>query len=88
MDGEYKVYDIKIDGRDLDPDSEYTLTTNMFIFTGGDGYTMFKEADILEMISLSENELLIKFIEENLGGVIPAEYGKPLGRIQWTTSSD
>ncbi len=86
VDGEYKVYDVKIDGRDLDPGSEYTLTTNMFIFTGGDGYTMFKEADILEMISLSENELLIKFIEENLGGVIPEEYAKPLGRIQWTTS--
>lgn len=87
VDGEYRVHDVKIDGRDLDPDSEYTLAASKFIFTGGDGYTMFKEGDILESIPLSDSELLIKFIEENLGGVIPEEYAKPLGRIQWTTSS-
>ena len=87
VDGEYRVYDVKIDGRDLDPDSEYTLAATKFIFTGGDGYTMFKEGDILEMIPLSDNELLAKYIEVNLGGVIPEVYGKPLGRIRWVTSS-
>ncbi len=87
VDGEYRVYDVKIDGRDLDPDSEYTLAATKFIFTGGDGYTMFKEGDILESIPLSDSELFTKYIEENLSGVIPEEYAKPLGRIQWTTSS-
>ena len=74
-------------GRDFDPDSEYTLALSKFVFTGGDGYTMFKEGDILEMIPLSESELLAKYIEVNLGGVIPEEYGEPLGRIRWVTSS-
>ncbi len=87
MGGDYRVYNVKIGGRDPDPDSEHTLTANMFIFTGGDGYTMFKEADIPGLISLSENELLIKFIDEDPGGVIPEDYAKPLGRIQWTSSS-
>ena len=87
VDGEYRVHDVKIGGIDLDPDSEYTLTTSTFILNGGDGYTMFKEADILEMIPLSDSELLAKYIEENLGGVIPEEYGKPLGRIRWVISS-
>ena len=87
VDGEYRVYDVKIDGRDLDPDSEYTLAATKFIFTGGDGYMMFKEGDILESIPLSDSELLTKYIKENLSGLIPEEYAKPLGRIQWTTSS-
>ena len=87
VDGEYWVYDVKIDGRDLDPDSEYTLAVTKFVFTGGDGYTMFKESDILEAVSLTDSELLIKYIEENLGGVIPEEYAKPLGRVQLTTPS-
>ncbi len=87
VDGEYRVHDVRIDGSDLDRNSEYTLTTSTFILNGGDGYTMFKEADILEMIPLSDSELLAKYIEVNLGGVIPEEYGKPLGRIRWVTSS-
>ena len=90
MDGEYRVHDVKIGDRNLDPKAEYTLSTNMFLLTGGDGYTMFKEADILETLLLSDNEVLVKYIEENLGGMIPEKYGKPLGRIQWTSrnSSD
>ena len=88
VDGEYRVHDVKIDGRELDPDSEYTLAISNFIFTGGDGYTMFKEGDILEFIPLNDSEVLIKYIEENLGGVIPEEYAEPLGRLQWTSSSN
>lgn len=85
VEGDRRVHDVTIAGRALDPKAEYTLAINMFLLTGGDGYTMFKEADILETIPLSDNEMLMKYIEENLGGVIPEKYGEPLGRIQWTT---
>ena len=78
VEGDRRVHDVTIAGRALDPKAEYTLAINMFLLTGGDGYTMFKEA-------LSDNEMLMKYIEENLGGVIPEKYGEPLGRIQWTT---
>ena len=87
VDGEYRVHDVMIGGSALDPDSEYTLTTSTFILNGGDGYTMFKEADILEMIPLTDSELLAKYIEENLGGAIPEEYAEPMGRLRWTESS-
>lgn len=83
VDGDRRVHDVTIAGKALDPKAEYTLATNMFLLTGGDGYTMFKEADILETMPLSDNEMLMKYIEENLGGAIPEIYGKPLGRIQW-----
>ena len=81
--GKYRVHNVKIAGMDLDPKAEYTLATNRFLLDGGDGYTMFREADILETLPLSDSEMLIKYIEENLGGVIPEEYGSPQGRIQW-----
>ena len=83
VDGDRRVHDVTIAGRDLDPKAEYTLAINMFLLTGGDGYTMFKEADILETMPFSDNEMLMKYIEENLGGMIPEQYGKPQGRIQW-----
>ena len=85
VEGDRRVHDVTIAARALDPKAEYTLAINMFLLTGGDGYTMFKEADILETMPLSDNEMLMKYIEENLGGVIPEKYGEPLGRIQWTT---
>ena len=82
VDGDYRVHNVKIAGKDLDPKAEYVISTNMFLLTGGDGYTMFKEADILETLPLSDNEILMKYIEENLGGVIPDTYQEASGRIR------
>ena len=45
---------------------------------------MFMEADILEILPLSDNEMLMEYIEKNLGGMIPEYYKEPQGRIQWT----
>ena len=81
VDGDYRVHNVKIAGRDLDPKAEYVISTNMFLLTGGDGYMMFKEADILEILPHSDNEMLMKYIEENLGGVIPAIYQEASGRL-------
>jgi len=83
VDGDYRVHDVKIAGRDLDLKAEYVLSTNMFLLTGGDGYTMFKEADILEILPLSDNEMLMKYIEENLDGVVPDTYREASGRLVW-----
>ena len=55
VEGDRRVHDVTIAGRALDPKAEYTLAINMFLLTGGDGYTMFKEADILETMPLSDN---------------------------------
>lgn len=35
---------------------------------------MFKEAKILETTTLTDNEVVMKYIEENLNGVIPETY--------------
>ena len=34
------------------------------------------------MLPKGEDEMLVQYIEENLGGKIPAIYQEPLGRVQ------
>ena len=83
VDGEYRVSDVKIDGKDLDPDAIYTLAITSYLFTGGDGYTMFGDGNIYGSTMLPDNEVVMKYIEEDLGGVIPEKYSEPQGRILW-----
>ena len=85
IDGERRVSDVKIDGKDVDPDEMYTLAITQYLLTGGDGYTMFADAELLTDTMLVDNEMLIKYIDENLGGIIPEKYAKPDGRITWVT---
>ena len=72
--GPRRVSDVKIGGEALDPEKEYTLTGSSFLLSGGDGYTMFKDAEIIKMTMLSDNEVVLKYIEKNLNGVIPDTY--------------
>ena len=82
VDGEYRVHDVKVDGKDLDPDAIYTLAITQYLLTGGDGFTMFKDAEIIATTGLADNEVVMKYIEEDLNGVIPETYAEPQGRIR------
>ena len=55
--------------------------------SGGDGYTMFKEADVLTMTMLPDNEVVIKYLEEYLDGVIPENYRETQGRSLMTPAA-
>ena len=74
VEGSRRVSDVMIGDVPLDPEKEYTLTGASFLLSGGDGYSMFKEAKILETTTLTDNEVVMKYIEENLNGVIPETY--------------
>ena len=81
VEGEYRVSDVRIGGEPLDPEAEYTLTGSSFLLGGGDGYTMLKEAEVVNMTMLPDNEVVIWYLEDWLGGVIPEEYRQAQGRI-------
>ena len=81
VDGEYRVSDVKIDGEDLDPEAIYTLAITQYLFTGGDGYTMFDGANLYSTTSLADNEVVMKYIKDYLNRVIPEEYAEPQGRV-------
>ena len=83
VDGEYRVSDVMVDGKELDPEAIYTIAIANYLLTGGDGFTMFEDANIYATTGLCDNEVVLKYIRENLDGVIPAEYAEPQGRIRY-----
>ena len=79
--GRRRVYDVFVDGQKLDVDKKYTITSNSFILGGGDGYSMFAPYPELKTSFGVDNEILLKYIQEYLGGEVPAEYNTTQNRI-------
>ena len=87
--GERRVYNVKVAGVDIDPAKTYTLAShNYMLKLGGDGYTMFKGNKILKDEIKVDNEVLLDYIKDNLGGKIGTEYAEPQGRIKIATAAD
>lgn len=67
----------------IDPTATYTLAShNYMLKDGGDGYTMFGEDNvtILQDEVMVDNEVLITYIRDELGGVVGQEYADPHGQ--------
>lgn len=80
VDGEYRVKNVLVNGEPLDLDKTYTLAShNYMLKSGGDGYTMFKDNTILKDEVLIDNQVLINYIVDELGGSVGEEYADPLG---------
>lgn len=89
IDGERRVYDIKINGEEIDMDKKYTLAShNYMLKDGGGGYTMLDNAELILDEIMSDYQVIIKYITETLGGTIKAGmgYDNPygIGRITFT----
>ena len=88
VDGDRRVYDVKINGEDLDVNKNYTISSHSFILDGGDGYSMFTPCEITKTAFGTDNDVLIRYISENLGGVIPEQYQQNENRIAKTNGKD
>lgn len=66
----------------LDPERTYTVgSTNYLLRDAGDGYSLLKDTGTDQ--GIKDAEVLEKYIEEQLGGTVPASlYGKSAGRIR------
>lgn len=80
--GERRVSNVKIGGEDIDPEKTYTVAShNYMLKNGGDGFNMFMGNKILQDEVMIDNQVLITYIQDTLGGVIPADvYGDPFGQ--------
>ena len=80
VDGEYRVQNVKINREDLDPEKTYTVAShNYMLKNGGDGFNMFQNCNMpLEDIML-DNQALIQYITEDLGGTVGEQYADPYG---------
>ena len=87
VDGERRVYDVMVNGEQLDLEKIYTLSTNSFIIDGGDGYSMFAKHKEYYKLSLGvDNEVLLNYINITLNKVVPEKYRRTEGRIIKTNS--
>ena len=80
VDGEYRVKNVMVGGKPLELDKTYTIAShNYMLKSGDDGYTMFKDNKILKDEVLIDNQVLINYIVDELGGTVGEKYANPLG---------
>lgn len=64
VDGEYRVRDIKVDGKDLDLNKEYSVACHDYmLINGGDGYTMFKGSEVLKDRIMPDVDALVEYLK-------------------------
>ena len=79
--GEYRVKDVTVNGEPLDLDGTYTLAShNYMLKSGGDGFVMFKDDELLQDSVMIDNAVLINYIVDELGGVVGEAYADPYGQ--------
>ena len=78
-----RVGDVQIGGEPLSPEGKYKLVTNDFILLDGNGFTMFRNAPLLES-GEEDSRALLDYITGPLGGVIGEAYADPYGQGRMT----
>ena len=79
--GDRRVQNVLVGGEPIDPKATYTLAShNYMLKSGGDGYTMFADNVLLQDEVMLDNQVLINYITESLGGVVGEEYSDPYGQ--------
>ena len=79
----------EINGKAFDPNEQYAVITNNFCAAGGDTYYAFKAATDQFDTAIPLDEVVVDYVTEKLGGVIPAsKYAEPQGRINIVEEAD
>ncbi|MCR5329663.1 MAG: 5'-nucleotidase C-terminal domain-containing protein [Lachnospiraceae bacterium] len=71
-----------VNGKPFNKDDVYAVVCNSFMANGGDTYYVFKNASAKFDTGIRQDEALMDYIENELGGVIGKEYKKAQGRIK------
>lgn len=89
VDGEYRVKNVIVNGEPLDLAKTYTLAShNYMLLSGGDGMTMFKDCNVVAREIMVDNQTLIEYIADELGGTVGEEYSDPKGSGRITAVSE
>lgn len=81
VEGDRRVKDVTIGGEPLDPDKTYTLASHNYKLKDcGDGYSMFADNVFLQDSVMIDNQVLINYIVDVLGGTVGEEYADPYGQ--------
>ena len=78
---ERRVRNVLVGGEPLDPAKNYKVASHDYqLLNAGDGYNMYKGANVLQESVKLDNQVLIDYITETLGGTIGAGYENPYGQ--------
>ena len=81
VDGDYRVKNVMVGGEPLDLTKIYTLACHNYLLkNAGDGYTMFQDNKFLLDSIMIDNQVLIYYIVDGLGGVVGADYADAHGQ--------
>ncbi len=79
--GARRVKDVMVGGKAINAKTKYTVAShNYMLLDGGDGINMFRDNKIVVQPVILDNQILITYIMENLGGVVGEEYADPYGQ--------
>lgn len=86
VNGERRVKDVLVwqDGawQPIDPDKTYKVASHNYLLKdAGDGFTMFQKDNLLINEGMLDNQVLMTYVTEDLGGTVPETYAEPQGRI-------
>ena len=80
VNGERRVKDVMIGDEPLDPEKTYTLASHDYkLKFSGDGYNMFADNTLLIDGMMLDNQVLINYIIDVLGGSVGEEYADVYG---------
>ena len=83
---ERRVSNVKIAGEPLDPEKTYKLASHDYqLLNNGDGYTMYAGAKVLQESVKLDNQVLIDYITQTLGGEVGEKYANPYGEERIVT---
>ncbi len=81
VEGDRRVKDVTVGGEPIDPEKTYTLASHNYKLKDcGDGYTMFADNLFLQDSVMIDNQVLINYIVNVLGGTVGEEYSDPYGQ--------
>ena len=76
-----RIRNVMVGDEPLDPFRTYTVAGYDYtLLSHGDGYTSFDGATLLQDCVMLDNQLLINYIQDTLGGSIGEEYSDPCGQ--------
>ena len=79
--GDRRVSNVLVNGEPIDPEGTYTVAShNYMLKEGGDGMNMFMGDPVLRDEVMIDNQVLINYIVDVLGGVVGEEYADPYGQ--------
>jgi len=79
--GDRRVKDVFVGDEPIDPNKTYTLASHDYMLKNmGDGYSMFADNKVLQDCVMLDNQVLMTYIIDVLGGNVGEDYRDPYGQ--------